>query len=78
LAPFSGGVGSRHRAARIAAFFARQIEAVEFADDGVAAQPEVVGNFAAGQPGFKAVLQEFDAFVSPGRCVGGHGNRRFL
>src|SRR6202022_1671066 len=65
------GIRSR-RASSIAAFFARQIEAGEFADDGVAAHPDVVGNFAAGQPGFKAAFQEFDAFGSPGAFVGEH------
>src|ERR1035437_2814957 len=46
------------RASCIAAFFARQIEAGEFADDGVAAHPDVAGNFAAGQPGCKTAFQE--------------------
>src|SRR6266567_8305914 len=52
---------------------ARQIEAGEFADDRIAAHPDVVGNLAAGQPGLKAGFQEFEAFGSPGGCVGGHG-----
>src|ERR1019366_8558543 len=60
------------RASCIAAFFARQIEAGEFADDGVAAHPDVAGNFAAGQPGCKTASQEFDAFGGPGGFVGGH------
>src|SRR5450759_2220356 len=60
------------RASCIAAFFARQIEAGEFADDGVAAYPDVAGNFAAGQPGCKAAFQEFDAFGVPGGFVGAH------
>src|SRR6266566_5562117 len=51
---------------------ARQIEAGEFADHGIAAHPDVVGNLAAGQPCFKAVFQEFEAFGSPGGFVGGH------
>ena len=36
------------RASRIAASSARQIETRELADDGVAAHPDMVGNFAAG------------------------------
>src|SRR5712671_862199 len=51
---------------------ARQIEAGEFADHGIAAHPDVVGNLAAGQPGFKTVFQEFEAFGGPGAFVGGH------
>src|SRR6266404_5710612 len=53
---------------------ARQIEAGELADDGIAAHPDFAGDLAAGQPGFKAVLQEFQAFGSPGAFVGGHGD----
>src|SRR4030081_3439030 len=45
------------RAVCIAAFFARQVEAGEFADDGVAAHPDVARYFAAGQPGFEAAFQ---------------------
>src|SRR5207249_5104388 len=55
-------------------FFARQIEARELADHGIAADPDFAGNLAAGQPGFKAGFQEFEAFGSPGACVGGHGD----
>src|SRR6266567_4696574 len=62
------------RASCITVFFARQIEAREFADHGIAAHPDVVGNLAAGQPCFKAGFQEFEAFGSPGGCVGGHGD----
>src|SRR5438876_10579242 len=51
---------------------ARQIEAGEFADHGIAADPGFAGNLAAGQPGFKADFQEFEAFGSPGAFVGGH------
>src|SRR5436190_17312373 len=51
---------------------ARQIEARELADHGIAAHPDFAGNLAAGQPGFKAALQEFEAFGSPGAFVDGH------
>src|SRR5439155_10871607 len=51
---------------------ARQIEAGELADHGIAAHTDVVGNLAAGQSGFKADFQEFEAFGSPGAFVGGH------
>src|SRR5882762_7357334 len=60
------------RALCIAAFFARQVEAGELADDGVAAHPDVARYFAAGQPGFEAALQEFDPFGSPGGFIGQH------
>src|SRR5436190_360698 len=53
---------------------ARQIEAGELADHGIAAHPDFTGNLAAGQPGFKAAFQEFQAFGSPGAFVGGHGD----
>src|SRR2546430_2986768 len=53
---------------------ARQIEAGELADHGIAAHPNFAGDLAAGQPGFEAVFQEFQAFGSPGGCVGGHGD----
>ena len=66
-----GGILSR-RASCIGACFARQIETGEFADNGVAADPDVTGDFAAGQPGFKTVFQEFNAFDSPGGLVGEH------
>src|SRR5260370_32362401 len=64
-AAFPRSILSR-RASCIAIFFSRQVETGEFADDGVAAHPDVVGDLAAGQPGFKAVFQAFDAFGSPG------------
>src|SRR6476660_6328382 len=51
---------------------AGQIETRELADHGIAAHPDVVGNFAAGQSGLEAALQEFEAFGSPGGFVGGH------
>ena len=50
----------------------RQIQAGELADHGIAAHPDFAGNLAAGQPGFKAAFQEFEAFGSPGAFVGGH------
>src|SRR5437868_4194319 len=53
---------------------ARQIEAGELADHGIAAHPDFAGNLAAGQAGFKAAFQEFQAFGSPGAFVGGHGD----
>ena len=59
------GIRSRN-ASCIAAFFARQIEAGEFADDGVAAHPDVVGNFAAGQPGFKAAFRKDGTYLAVG------------
>src|SRR5229473_2680948 len=62
------------RAPCIADFVARQIEAGEFADDGIAAHPDIVGNLAAGQACFKAILQEFEAFGRPGAFVGGHAD----
>src|SRR6478609_6164406 len=52
---------------------AGQIETREFADHGIAAHPDLVGNLAAGQSGLEAALQEFEAFGSPGGFVGGHG-----
>src|SRR3984893_412626 len=65
-----GGILSR--ASRLAASLPRQIEAVELADDGVAAYPDLVGDLTAGPPGFKAAFQAFKAFFGPGGCVGGH------
>src|ERR1700730_2076165 len=65
------GISGR-RAWRIAVFFAGQIEAREFADDGVAADPDIVGNFPAGQPLGKTAFQEVEAFVGPGGFFGGH------
>src|SRR4051794_28296138 len=53
---------------------ARQVEAREVADHGVAGHPDVAGNLAAGQTGLKAVFQELEAFGGPGGCVGGHGD----
>jgi hypothetical protein len=70
-AAFLRGTVSR-RASCIAAAFARQVEAGEFTDDGVAAHPDLAGNVAARQPGCKAALQEFEAFVGPGAFVGRH------
>src|ERR1700722_16634936 len=65
------GVRSRG-ASGIAGFFAGQIETGELADHGVAAHSDVVGDFAAGQPGRKVDFQEFDAFGGPGGFVGEH------
>jgi hypothetical protein len=56
----------------VVALFARQVQAGEFADDGVSAHADVIGDLAAGQPGFKAAFQEFEAFGSPGGLVGEH------
>src|SRR5436190_13760374 len=53
---------------------ARQIEAGELADHGIAAHPDFAGNLAAGKPGLEAGFQEFQAFGSPGAFVGGHGD----
>src|SRR6266581_3907130 len=65
---FGGTLSSRASCLAVA----RQIEAREFADHGIAAHPDFAGNLAAGQPGFKAVFQEFEAFGSPGAFVDGH------
>ena len=46
---------------------ARQAEAGQFADHGVAADTDIGGNLAAGEAGLKMVLQKFDAFGGPGR-----------
>src|SRR5277367_2806711 len=67
----SGGALAR-RAPFIGAVFAGQIEARELANDGVAADADVGGDLAAGEPGLKPVFQEFDAFGSPGGLEGGH------
>ena len=67
-----GGSILSRRAPCLVALSARQVEPRELADDGVAAHPDVVGNFAARQPGFKAQFQQFDAFGSPGGFVGEH------
>src|SRR3954447_3753419 len=64
----------------IAGLVARQIEAGELADHGIAADPDLGGDFTAGQAGVKVDFQELEALDGPGRskgrlmgrCVGGH------
>jgi hypothetical protein len=62
---------------------ARQAEAGEFANHGVAADADMDGDLAAREAGIKMAFQEFDAFGGPGRSNGKHVrfqialNRRF-
>jgi len=51
---------------------ARQIEAGKLADDRIAGDADVGGDFPAGEPGLKAAFQQFDAFRSPGGFGGKH------
>jgi hypothetical protein len=46
-------------------FGARKIEAGYFANDGVAAYPNVVSNFTTRKPSFKTAFQQLNAFTSP-------------
>ena len=55
-----------------AASAACEVQAGEFADDGVAADADVGGDLTAGEAGFKMALQELDAFVGPGWTDGRH------
>src|SRR5581483_9067 len=57
---------------RAGRLLALQIESRDLSDHRVAADPDAVSDFAATEPGVKTGFQKFDAFVGPGRLMGGH------
>ena len=48
---------------------ARQAETIHLADDGIAADADLGGDLAAGEPGSDAALELLDALGGPGRAV---------